>query len=246
MKQTGDSRWEYMREGMDAEGHTPIYKMHKYFARRPQNVFAALIENYSSEGDVILDPFCGGGVTMVEGAALGRHVIANDINPLAAFITKCETRKVRPDDYLKPMKEILEEVRVFSVPFYSTLNRETGKPIPVRWYEHAYVVVCPKCGQKTLLSNDCKKNADGKIVNGWYSCIHCGADFQGVSVPHVGNKLLTVTYKTTTRETQKTVSPEPFDFEVQAKADEQYAIKTENEGWYIPQFNIPENWDRQQ
>ncbi|GAH95598.1 unnamed protein product, partial [marine sediment metagenome] len=53
--------------------------MHKYFARRPHNVFRYLIEFYTKPGDIILDCFCGGGVTLFEGLATGRKVIAVDI-----------------------------------------------------------------------------------------------------------------------------------------------------------------------
>ena len=49
-----------------AKAHTPPYKIHKYFARRPHNVFNQLIENFTSPGEIILDPFCGGGVTIYE------------------------------------------------------------------------------------------------------------------------------------------------------------------------------------
>ena len=56
---------EPIKSGVKAEPHTPVYKMHRYFARRPHNVFRHLIEHYTDEGDVILDPFCGGGVTVV-------------------------------------------------------------------------------------------------------------------------------------------------------------------------------------
>jgi DNA modification methylase len=49
--------------------------MHRYFARRPHNVFARLIEHYSDVGDVVFDPFAGGGVTLVEGIARNRRVI---------------------------------------------------------------------------------------------------------------------------------------------------------------------------
>ena len=64
--------------------------MHKYFARRPYNVFSNLISYYSVPGDVVLDIFCGGGVTIFEGCKLKRNVIGVDINPLAAFITKMQ------------------------------------------------------------------------------------------------------------------------------------------------------------
>ena len=236
----------YMTEGMNAEGHTPIYKMHKYFARRPQNVFAALIENYSNKEDYVYDPFCGGGVTMVEGAALGRHVIANDINPLAAFITKCEASVVSKEEYTEVVKEILEEVRSFSEPLFLTHDRDSGKLLPVRWYELAYEVVCPECGEVTDLSNDRKATNNGKVMNGWYRCKHCGALIQAVSTEHVSSKLLTVTYKITTRETQRTVEPDGYDFGIQEKAERLFSEKIDGEGWFIPNIVIPQNWDRQQ
>ena len=239
-------RWNYITEGMEAEGHTPIYKMHKYFARRPQNVFSALIKNYSKEGDIIFDPFCGGGVTMVEGASLHRHVIANDINPLAAFITKCESTVVSPKEYSAAITDILEKVRDFSEPLYSTINRETGEKLPVRWYELAYEVKCPDCGEITDFSNERKATADGKLLNGWYVCKHCGALIQAVSTEHVGSKLLTVTYKTSTRATQRTVEPNQFDYQIQADAEKKYYQKIEKEGWFVPRITIPQNWDRQQ
>ena len=36
-----------------AKAHTFPYKIHRYFARRPWNVFKQLIEVYSNEGDII-------------------------------------------------------------------------------------------------------------------------------------------------------------------------------------------------
>ncbi len=247
MSKVSKGEWEYIKEGMNAEGHTPIYKMHKYFARRPQNVFSALIENYSKEGDIVFDPFCGGGVTMVEGTSLKRHVIANDINPLAAFVTKCETCIVSKSEYLNAVNEILEEVRTFSKPLFLTRNRDTGEALPVRWYEYAYEVHCPECGKTTELSNDNKTVTErGKVANGWYTCRHCGKSIQAVSTEHIGSKMLTVTYKTSTRATQRTVEPEEFDFEILAKADELYHEKVEVEGWFVPEIAIPKNWDRQQ
>jgi len=41
-----------------AKPHTPVYKMHRYFARRPWSVFRAFIEHYSNPGSIILSPFC--------------------------------------------------------------------------------------------------------------------------------------------------------------------------------------------
>lgn len=77
-------------KSIKAKGHTPQYRMHRYFARRPYNVFRGLISHYSKKGDIVLDCFCGGGVTVFEGAALERKVVGVDINPLATFITRMQ------------------------------------------------------------------------------------------------------------------------------------------------------------
>lgn len=42
----------------------------------------------STQDDIIYDPFSGRGTTAIEGALLGRNVIANDANPLSNILTK--------------------------------------------------------------------------------------------------------------------------------------------------------------
>jgi len=53
------------------------------------------IELFTTEGDVVYDPFSGRGTTVVEAALLGRTVVANDINPLSAIL--CRPRFFIPD-----------------------------------------------------------------------------------------------------------------------------------------------------
>ncbi|MGD0262109.1 MAG: DNA methyltransferase [Verrucomicrobiota bacterium] len=62
------------------------YGVHPYFTRRPANVVRKYLERYSREGDVVLDPFGGTGVTAIEAFLLGRKAIQNDLNPFANFI----------------------------------------------------------------------------------------------------------------------------------------------------------------
>jgi hypothetical protein len=49
---------------------------------------AYFINHLTREGDVVYDPFSGRGTTALEAALLGRTVIANDINPLSAILTR--------------------------------------------------------------------------------------------------------------------------------------------------------------
>src|SRR5712692_7280782 len=64
------------------------YGVHPYFTRRPANVVRAYVERFSREGDTVLDPFGGTGVTAIEAFLLGRHAVHNDLNPFANFIAR--------------------------------------------------------------------------------------------------------------------------------------------------------------
>jgi len=64
------------------------YGVHPYFTRRPHNVVRKYILHYSKEGDRVLDPFGGSGITAIEAFLENRVGIQNDINPLANFIAK--------------------------------------------------------------------------------------------------------------------------------------------------------------
>jgi len=64
------------------------YGVHPYFTRRPANVVRGYVQRYSEEGDAVLDPFGGTGVTAIEAFLLGRKAIQNDLNPFANFIAR--------------------------------------------------------------------------------------------------------------------------------------------------------------
>ena len=49
---------------------------------------AYFIERLTREGDVVYDPFSGRGTTAVEAALHGRTIIANDVNPLSAILSR--------------------------------------------------------------------------------------------------------------------------------------------------------------
>lgn len=46
------------------------------------------IESLTKKNDIVYDPFAGRGTTIIEAALLGRHVVANDVNPLSKILCK--------------------------------------------------------------------------------------------------------------------------------------------------------------
>ena len=85
------------------------YGVHPYFTRRPANVVRAYIKRYSQEGDVVLDPFGGTGVTAIESFLLGRSAIQNDLNPFANFIARNIADTTLPS--ITPLRQALERVQ---------------------------------------------------------------------------------------------------------------------------------------
>lgn len=56
------------------------------------------IERFSQPGDVVLDPMCGSGTTLVEAAITGRKGWGTDIDPLARLIAEAKSHPVKPAD----------------------------------------------------------------------------------------------------------------------------------------------------
>ncbi|MGW0731940.1 DUF1156 domain-containing protein [Streptomyces sp. NPDC002851] len=54
----------------------------------------AVLAEQEHELPTVLDPFCGGGSTLVEAQRLGFPVVASDLNPVPAMVTRVETQLV--------------------------------------------------------------------------------------------------------------------------------------------------------
>jgi len=64
------------------------YKIHPYYTKQPSNVVGEYIRHFCPEGGVVVDPFCGSGVTAIEALTNRRRTVCIDLDPLAVFITR--------------------------------------------------------------------------------------------------------------------------------------------------------------
>jgi DNA modification methylase len=80
------------RDRSPIEGFT--HKFYRYPARFSPLFARAAIELFSSPDDVVLDPYMGGGTTVVEAMAAGRKAIGTDLNELAVFVTRVKTKSL--------------------------------------------------------------------------------------------------------------------------------------------------------
>jgi SAM-dependent methyltransferase len=82
----------------EGEDRAHVHGFHTYPARMHPLTASRLIEAFSREGSVVLDPFCGSGTVLVEAMALGRAAVGTDINPLAVKLATTKTRARSPGE----------------------------------------------------------------------------------------------------------------------------------------------------
>jgi len=68
------------------------HKIHDYPAMLHYKVVEYLLKEFGQESAVLYDPFCGSGVSLVEGLKQNKSVIGTDINPLALLISDVRTQ----------------------------------------------------------------------------------------------------------------------------------------------------------
>jgi DNA modification methylase len=240
------SEIRYFQNHLPSKGHTAIYKIHKYFARRPHNQFRAVIEHYVPESGVILDCFAGGGVTLIEGLTANRRVISVDINPIASLVQQAQVLEI-PASTINTITSRFAEIAHDKIGFwFSTLCRHCNAETACRWIERAYVVNCPICSEHTLLDEHSKHiQADGRKRNGTYDCKHCQSSFKSVSVIRHSSEILNIRYKCISCSIEESAPPIDYDINLDSRIRLEEPIFISQFGLTIPKEEIPLEWDRQ-
>jgi hypothetical protein len=85
-----------LRSTSRVAGITHTY--YRYPARSDPSFVRAAIEALTDPGDIVMDPFMGGGTSAVEALASGRRFVGTDLNPLSRFITDVKTTPLSESD----------------------------------------------------------------------------------------------------------------------------------------------------
>lgn len=97
LSQSSVSRlWNAVEDRGRVKGLT--HQFYRYPARFSPQFVRTFIEEFTEPGDLVVDPFVGGGTTLVEAMAVGRRAIGSDINSLATFVTQVKTTPLKEDE----------------------------------------------------------------------------------------------------------------------------------------------------
>lgn len=174
----------------DRRARDPVYGIHRWWARRPPALMRALLlaattpasrastfwAAYASdatplEGLRVLDPFVGGGSTLVEAARLGAQVSGRDVDPLAVRIVTRELAPANPDVVREAGTDMLTDLSQRYGDLYPS-----GTGIPLHYFTLAEVA-CPDCNERDLLYRNLVIARDvgkrGAVVRGAKLSVFC-------------------------------------------------------------------------
>ncbi|MBT8606346.1 DNA methylase [Polynucleobacter paneuropaeus] len=97
-----------------------LYGFHKYWGKKPAELYSTLIEKLTNKDDIVVDPFVGSGVLVREALLLERRVIASDLNPAAIELTRLMIITPGANELTEAIEEIKKSVYPLICESYST------------------------------------------------------------------------------------------------------------------------------
>jgi SAM-dependent methyltransferase len=103
------ARWEGSFNARECSFH----QLAPYVGKLKSGMVSVLLEEFTKEGESVLDPFCGSGVVPLEAALMARHAVGNDLNPYAYVLTMGKLFPPRSlEDALLRARDVVHRVEV--------------------------------------------------------------------------------------------------------------------------------------
>ncbi|MFX1251614.1 MAG: DNA methyltransferase [Promethearchaeota archaeon] len=159
--------------------YRPIYSVHKYWARRVGGIFrlmalatflpenesidilnlkekgieeaTAYFQNHDFSSKIVLDPFMGGGTTLIELLRLNAKVIGYDSNPIAWWTARASIMDFDEQRLVKAFNKIAKAVKDKIITLYQTTCPQCGKVSDVICYLWVREAPCEQCGRTVKL-----------------------------------------------------------------------------------------------
>ena len=208
---------DYHREPFAAdvsEGkNDPIYMAHTYHTKVPHKAIMQYILHYTEPGDLVLDGFCGTGMTGVAAQMCGcpdsdlkyrmeqlnphpmwgaRKAILNDLSPSATFIAANYNSSVDVVGFSNEVRRIVDETEQELGWMYQTkpdnANLIDGTAV-INYTLWSDVFYCPHCG-KEIVFWDIAIDKDGNMKKE-LRCNACGSIIKKHNVQEQRKSLLT-------------------------------------------------------
>jgi len=177
-----------------AEGkNTPIYNAHSYHTKVPPKGIQRFIEHYTDPGDVVLDPFCGSGMTGVAAVLSGRRVVLSDLSPAATHIAFGYLGPVALEALKRAYQQISQNVQEEIDWLYRTRCRRCHGPAAINYTIWSDCFACPNCSQEFSLWNVAIERDSGQVRD-QFPCPGCALPLQKRSLRRLSTVPVRVNY----------------------------------------------------
>lgn len=171
---------------------TSIYNAHPYHTKVPPQGIIAYIKHYTDPGDLVMDPFCGTGMTGVACRMTGRNAIISDLAPAATHIAYNYCTPVDVVTFQSEFKRVQAAVKEEFDWLYSTTCDRCSGPATIQYTIWSDVYECGRCREPLVLWDVAIDPETGKVKNN-FTCPVCSATWRKTnlrwlkSVPVVTN-----------------------------------------------------------
>lgn len=170
-----------------------FYLAHSYHTKVPPEAITPFIEHYTKPGDVILDPFCGSGMTGVAAALAGRKAILNDLSPAAVHLAWNHTHPCDPDALAAGFAAIEGKIGEAVDALYRTEHTD-GSAGLIHWTLWSTKYCCPNCHHNFLLW-DVMDRATGRLGTS-IACPGCKTQVKRSQLETLGSVPAWIAYET--------------------------------------------------
>mgnify|MGYP002761410423 CR=1 FL=1 len=150
------------------------------------------LQDVSFEDKTVLDPFMGGGTTIVEALRMNANVVGKDLNPVAWFTVKKETDPVDLEKLDDAFEKLKEEIAPEIKKYYKTKCPECEDTADAMYYFWVKELDCRNCGSTTPLFKDYRvaKTRSLSVEHKHKAiCENCGEPYKpGEDCPHCGEE----------------------------------------------------------
>jgi hypothetical protein len=119
----GDLNWALSFENLkEAETTKHVHRLHPYKGKYIPQLVEYFLDEHTDEfktqtffkkGDIVLDPFCGSGTTLVQANELGIHAIGIDVSAFNALIANVKVSAVDIKELTQVTQKITKELKKF-------------------------------------------------------------------------------------------------------------------------------------
>lgn len=173
--------------------NSALYTAHSYHTKVPPEAIAPFIQHFTKPGDLILDPFCGSGMTGVAAALSGRRAILNDLSPAAVHLAWNHCHPCEPHLLDEAFAEIEDKVGDQLSQIYGTTD-EKGESALVHWTMWSTRHRCPHCNKRFALW-DAIDRTEGRMGT-TIPCPLCHLSITRKNLPAIDSVPVWIAYET--------------------------------------------------